>query len=206
MTHVVTLTNQFSRDRAKICAHCGVTFERDSRCTWKYWLTRAKYCSAKCGGAAHSAEAKAKRLPMRESFERWFVRSDGCWEWQGACDRDGYGAFNYAGKTRRAPVVALEIDGRKPAQGEYACHRCDNPKCVRPDHLYPGTPTQNMADAIARGTTQRGERQHMAKLTEQAVREIRSSAEAVSILAKRFGVTHGAVSMARARKTWRHVA
>lgn len=190
---------------SKDCIQCGAAFYRDKRCTWAYW-GRAKYCSSACAGLANTERAARDRLSMRDNFERWIDKSGECWLWTGACARNGYGAFSHASVTRRAHVVALELDGRMPAKGEYACHHCDNPACVRPSHLYAGTPAQNSADAVARGRVQRGERQHMAKLTERAVREIRASSAGSIELAKRYGVSCAAVYMVRSGKTWKHVA
>jgi hypothetical protein len=142
---------------------------------------------------------------MAEAFARWVDKSGECWEWTGARDKDGYGAFNYAGKTHRAPTVALEIDGRPVQPGMYACHRCDNPCCVNPAHLYPGTPTQNMEDARARGRTKRGESQHMARLKEADVQHIRSCDDSPRVLAELYGVSRSNITMVRLRRTWRHV-
>ncbi len=192
-------------DREKVCRHCGRTFSKDPRNTWAYWA-RAKYCSQDCAGAARAAELKDGRAAMKDDFQRWFDQPEiGCWEWTGARTRDGYGAYSYEGKSYRAHRIALLLDGRAPAPDQYACHHCDNPLCVRPDHLYPGTPRDNMRDAIDRRRVRAGERNHSSKLTEAAVREIRASGASVGSLAKRFGVTHGAVSMARSGKTWRQV-
>lgn len=192
------------RETVKDCAHCRMPFSRDTRNTWAYW-EKAKYCSSACAGAAHSAAADDKGSPIGIEFARWFNRGDGCWEWLGARDRNGYGAFSYAGLTRRAHVVALALDGRGPAKGQYACHHCDNPACVRPDHLYPGTPTQNMADAIARNRQQAGVRHYAAKLTDADVITIRASSDAIKIIAAQYGVSASNIAMIRRRKTWKHV-
>lgn len=193
-----------SPTESKACEHCGKAFHRDKRCTWAHW-GRARFCSRQCYGLHHSAKAAADREPMATVFARWFERTDGCWEWTGARDKDGYGIFSYAGKPHRAHVVALELDGRPVPVGAYGCHRCDNPSCVRPDHLYPGTPAQNFDDARRRGRLALGERRRTSKLTDDGVRLIRSSDASNTELAKRLGVTAGAVQMARAGKTWRHV-
>lgn len=136
--------------QSKSCAHCGMTFYRDKRNTWAHW-NRAKYCGRVCAGAAIAAAKLEKRPPLAEAFAKWFTPSGGCWEWQGAIDRDGYGIFSYAGKTARAARMALSLSGRPLASGEFACHHCDNPRCVRPDHLFVGTNTDNMRDMVAKG-------------------------------------------------------
>lgn len=181
----------------KTCAYCHRTFSKDPRNTWAYW-ERAKYCSQQCAGNAQTARLAAQRLPLREDFARWFDRpEDGCWEWKGARSADGYGAYSYKKKSYRAHRLALELDGRPVPDGMYACHHCDNPICVRPDHLYVGTPTDNMRDAKKRNRLRPAR-----KLTESDVLAIRASKEPVKALAAKYGVTHGAISMARSGKTW----
>jgi hypothetical protein len=133
----------------KNCGHCGGEFARDKRNTYAYWA-RAKYCSRSCAGAAIAAAKIAARLPRETDFLKWFTPGDGCWEWQGAIDRDGYGIFSYAGKTSRAAREALAFDGRDPGNG-FACHHCDNPRCVRPSHLFVGTNRDNMQDMVQKG-------------------------------------------------------
>lgn len=194
-----------SRALEKQCAHCGVSFAKDPRNTHTYWA-RAKYCGYVCTGQANSERFATNRPTKRAKFEQQIAKSDGCWIWTGLTDKDGYGLFPYDRVQYRANRVALELDGRPVPDGLYACHHCDNPSCVRPSHLYAGTPLENSRDAMARARSPRGERQHMAKLTEAAVRQIRASSETELTLAAKFGVSKGAIYMVRAGKTWRHVA
>jgi signal transduction protein with GAF and PtsI domain len=88
------------------------------------------------------------------------------------------------------------------------CHRCDVRACVNPEHLFLGTRAVNMADAVAKGRTARGERQHLAKLCSDDVRQIRARAargESGPALAKEFGVSRRAVLSVLTRRTWAHV-
>lgn len=193
------IDEKFLADEAKDCAECGQSFRRDKRCTWKHW-ERAKFCSRTCSTNHWAKLAADRRLPLDEDFQRWFDRTDGCWLWNGAVDRDGYGIFSYEAKTYRAAKIALVLDGRGPKKGEFACHKCDNPRCVRPDHLYPGTPQDNVRDMIDRRRANWAKR-----LTEQDVREIRGSNESKRALAQRFSVTEGTIAMVLNRTTWRHI-
>lgn len=184
----------------KACAHCSKTFRKDPRNTWAYW-ERAKYCCQECAGLANSIRAAAVRLSMADTFAKWVKKTDGCWGWTGATDKDGYGIFTYEGKTYRAPKVALALDGRPVPPGKLACHHCDNPICIRPDHLYPGTQLQNMADAVKRNRLR-----PRTKLTADQVREIRAAAGTHDAIAASYGVARATISLILEGKTWRNLA
>ncbi len=190
---------------SKTCLHCGAEFFRDTRCTHAYWA-RAKYCSRSCFSQTIKTNADVRRAPIETEFAKHFEKGDGCWEWNWLKDKDGYGLFPYAKVMYRAPKIALALDGRPAANGQYACHTCDNPGCVRPSHLYPGTPLQNSADAKSRNRTSRGEKVHFSKITEDLVRQIRFAQGTHEKIALEFGISRGNVSLIRARKTWKHVA
>lgn len=185
----------------KTCAHCSRTFRKDPRNTWAYW-ERAKYCGQECAGLAWSKRSAATRLSMADAFEKWVIKTDYCWEWTGARDKDGYGIFSYDGKSYRAAKISLQLDGRPCGEEELACHHCDNPGCIRPKHLYPGTQVQNMADAKRRNRLNPGRR---AKVTPDDVRAIRAATGTHSQIAAKFGVTPANITMIRNRKTWAHV-
>ncbi len=95
--------------------------------------------------------------PLEERFWSFvhFEPNSGCWLWAGSCDKRGYGQIRAATRgpksLRYATHVSLEIHGRQLKAGEGACHTCDNPPCVNPDHLFGGTQKQNIHDCIAKG-------------------------------------------------------
>jgi hypothetical protein len=104
------------------------------------------------------------REELLEKFEKNFIKTDGCWEWQGKMfSNSGYGYF-YMGKgwqggshgvrTMRA-AYALYIDRNIPEK-IHVCHSCDNPKCVNPAHLWLGTNEENMQDMFKKGRNVRG--------------------------------------------------
>jgi hypothetical protein len=79
--------------------------------------------------------------------------ADQCWPWTGSSDGGrGYGSFYHNGRSRRATQVAWEIWNNAPfPEGKVACHSCDNPPCVNPNHIWPGTMRENALDAVAKG-------------------------------------------------------
>lgn len=75
-----------------------------------------------------------------------------CWHWTGALNSDHYGVLRVAGRLELAHRVALSIAlGRPIGAGLWVLHKCDNPTCVRPRHLYEGTPLDNVEDMYRRG-------------------------------------------------------
>lgn len=76
----------------------------------------------------------------------------GCWVWHGSMDTRGYGQIRIDGKGRHATHIALELAGQpRPLEKPCALHRCDNPSCVNPEHLWWGTMKENTADMMAKG-------------------------------------------------------
>jgi HNH endonuclease len=126
---------------------------------------------------------------------------DACWPWKGPCDRAGYGFIFYDDRSHKAHRLAWEIDRKRKAGRWFIRHRCDNPPCCNPRHLFRGTTGQNMSEASKRGRV-------ASKLTKEAVRLIRSSPKNLSThtrLAKRFGVTPMCIYLAATGHTWKHV-
>ena len=197
-------------DSQKACKECGETFFRHKRAPGrnklsdKQWLN-SKYCSMKCAGLSLSKKIDKKRPPLKEKFESFFKKTDGCWEWTGTIEGYGYGVIDWKMKRYRAHVLALHYDGRPVPKGMVARHICDKPKCVRPSHLCIGTVKQNAEDAKERGRLKIGEDSPVSKLTEKDVREMRALNLSHAEIARRYNVSRPTAARAIKGLTWGHV-
>lgn len=137
---------------------------------------------------------------------------DECWEWAAYRKSGGYGQFMLEkGKFRTASRVSLALSGVVLGVNEMACHTCDNPPCVNPAHLFPGSQSMNGLDSVSKGRANRSRgAQHLsARLTPDDVRAIRAVPEAYGVtasLAREYGVSWVAIRNVRLRRTWKEVA
>lgn len=149
---------------------------------------------------------------------------DECWLWTGAGDGRGrYGrVMSRPGGALFAHRVSWMLCNGAIPEGMFICHRCDNPPCVNPAHLFLGTQADNLRDMREKGRSRgrqnggpirhsQGHSRHRGnKLTEVQVREIRHLWGEGGItqqeLANRFGVDASNIRQILTRKTWRHVA
>ena len=76
--------------------------------------------------------------------------SDGCWIWKSTLS-DGRAQFRVNSKYRPAARVSYELFVGPIPEGMLACHKCDNPACVNPHHIFPGTHRDNVMDSISKG-------------------------------------------------------
>lgn len=151
---------------------------------------------------------------MSTAHERFWSKvdrrgPDECWEWTAGKNPTGYGAFHpQKNSTIGAHRWALgEKIGRALRSDEFACHRCDNPPCVNPAHLFVGTHVQNMADMRGKGRSSRGARRPNARLDHATVRSIRElAARGVPSrdLASKHRVSESAICMIIRGQRWAH--
>lgn len=129
---------------------------------------------------------------------------DDCWLWTGAVNNKGYGQIRVGGKTVLAHRVSFAITNGSIADDIQVLHHCDTPKCQNPVHLFSGDPAINSADKVKKGRQAKGETCH-AKLTNEAVMEIRAATGSQREIAERFNLCQSTVSRIRNQKRWRHV-
>jgi hypothetical protein len=162
----------------------------------------------------------AARKPIRERFdEKWqFIAPTGCWEWQAGISSRGYGAFSIRSVNYGAHRISYELYVGPIPEGMFVCHKCDNPKCVNPEHLFLGTPDDNMQDKMQKGRhiLPLGEdasnailKEHEARLIKEFMKRhptsLKKRTGSTRFLADWFGVGTGLVSHISKGTHWGHI-
>lgn len=115
------------------------------------------------------ASARPTGRPVNQPEDVWRYVAvgapDECWPWQGATRRRGYGIFSVNHKNYVASRIVYEITTGMPPGSLFVCHRCDNPPCCNPAHLFLGTATDNVRDMLAKGRARppRGKSHHWSR-------------------------------------------
>ena len=119
---------------------------------------------------------KQRFKPISERFFDYVNKSDGCWEWIGGKNDLGYGRFRVGYETRQAHRVSWVLHIGKIPRNLFVLHRCDNPSCVNPDHLFLGTAQHNSDDKFQKGRDRVhiGSEKRLSKLHENDIPTIRS--------------------------------
>lgn len=177
-------------------------------------------CECGCGNPVNVVNGKPRRFirnhHIRPFVERFWIRVDrsnenGCWIWKGDRSKKGYGQLKINGTNARAHRIAYKLEHGIIPDGLLVLHRCNNPSCVRPSHLYAGTPKDNSRDLQATGyqNTNAGSRNGQAKLNEYQVTEIRQRYAAGDVsqyeLARLYSVSRSCIKDVVNHTWWHHV-
>jgi hypothetical protein len=193
----------------RVCRHCETEF---SFPTTDLNVRDPKFCSKTCSYTSRRVVVGLRDFTPKqiERFEAKFTPEpmSGCWLWFGAHNDRGYGSVNFNKVREEAHRIAWRIYCGPIGDGLSVCHRCDNPACVNPDHLFLGTQTDNMRDCSNKGRVKiphhKGEQNSSAKLTDALVRQIRAGGS-LRYWNRITGVSMTSIGYARSGKTWRHV-
>lgn len=176
---------------------------------------RGFYCSRGCANRArtdHSDETLMRRFWAKVDKAPGHGPKGECWHWTARVDGHGYGEIKVAGRYKKAHRLALfgPADLENPL---FACHHCDNPQCVRPDHLFPGESIDNVRDMHAKGRAYGGPwkgkpsgKHPGRKLTDDQVREIRATGISRRKGAVKYGVSTFTIDGVKRQTLYKDVA
>lgn len=186
-----------ARKKVQPCRHCGKPIGFPEPRPGAIRASRPKFCSDRC------------RLYSKVDMSPGHGPKGDCWIYTGALHQFGYGMINKSG-TKESDVTtahafSYEIENGPIPDGQFALHRCDNPPCIRPKHLFLGSHKDNMDDMVAKERQVRGEESPGAKLTEDQIRKIRIDRRSNRDIAEDYGVSHQLVGEIRRGVRWKHI-
>jgi len=155
-----------------------------------------------------------KRRPDHSEMTTEFITNrvdidpeTGCWNWNKTITWKGYGLTFYKKQIHAHRLSYILFRGEIP-HGKFVCHKCDNRKCVNPDHLFIGTAKENSLDAVAKGRIVSGDSHYNSKLTSDQVVQIKSMLgdSSQSEIARIFNVNQTTIWMIANGRNWRNVA
>lgn len=203
------MPKQKSIEFRRVCELCGLVFfvERTYH--------KGRFCSQKC-----HYETKRTRIEDRFWNHIGNKTERGCILWNGKKmphSPTSYGGYGLIGGSKKkgkrqgdflAHRLSFELMVGPIPSGLCVLHRCDNPPCINPVHLFLGTRQDNVADCVSKGRNRagRGEQKHTAKLTVRDVLDIRATPNPdFSALAAKHGITRGSIWNIINRRTWKHI-
>jgi hypothetical protein len=140
--------------------------------------------------------------------ERTSVNKEtGCIEWTRHTNVNGYGTLKYKRKQRMAHRFMWEYKYGAIPEGKIICHKCDNRKCINPEHLFLGTTQDNVDDKMKKGrfVASSGEKNGYSKLTKEQIIAIRDDVRPQTKIALDYGISQSNVSIIKRKQSWSHI-
>jgi DNA-binding XRE family transcriptional regulator len=150
--------------------------------------------------------------PIKERFWEKVEKTENCWHWKGCLNNRGYGQISMNGKAVLSHRVSWEIHNGPIPEGLQALHRCDNPICVRPDHLFLGTNSDNHTDMVNKGRCRNGDRKGEMNPTsilkryevDEIVHLYNSENLSQQKIADKYGVSRVTINAILRGRNWQH--
>lgn len=192
-------------DHTAVCEWCKKEFTSKV-----FRRTCSRSCEGKMARAIEDGSIKpdTEEEKITKRFDFYTDKSGECWIWIGGIREDGYGQFSINRESIAAHRFSYLHFVGTIGRGMHVCHHCDNPKCVRPDHLFLGTHQDNMNDSNQKGR-RKGSKNANSVITEDQVIEIcdlySSGRFTQPQLAEMFGITQMNIWQIVSGRTWKHV-
>lgn len=195
------------------CEVCGSDFYR----RWAKSTKTPRFCSKKCmntrvrnwnfKGKFRWARADSCEIlkNIRCKFEKYVVRTRGCWGWKGCIHKSGYAPMNWFGNQQKnAHIVSWMLHSGPIPDNLLVLHKCDNRSCTNPEHLYLGNHIDNAKDRQERNPV-RGSKHPNSRLVESDIPKILDYVKSGMIqekIAKMFGISQTTVSRIKLGNSW----
>lgn len=139
------------------------------------------------------------------------ISDKSCWEWQKSKSKQGYGQCGFLGKVHLAHRISWKVFNGDLYPNILVLHKCDNPSCVNPEHLFLGTDKDNVMDSILKNRFHRakGEQHHFSKYSTAQIREARLLKEkglTYRVISEKTGIALKSLSGIINRKAWKSVS
>lgn len=170
----------------------------------------AKFCNLPCRRKwNNNPENKIDQL--RDLLDKYTIKNENaCWGWKGPLYPNGYAQAVFMQRALNASRASWFIHHGLIKNNEWVLHKCDNPPCTNPDHLFLGTCKDNVQDMIRKGrkVVRKGSKVHFARINEEKAKEIKQLLKdkfTLKYISEKFGIHISAVSAIKNNRTWKHV-
>ena len=202
------------RDTFLCVCECGNTRKNVVKEGLRRGKTKSCGCDFPNGSLGANLSKEEYFEHTRKRLKKKILIKNECWEWQGQLNNHGYAFASWGQAEEKKKTVlhrvAYAIWIEEVPRGLCVLHKCDNPKCINPEHLYLGTKKDNTRDIKNRNrfNPARGEKCGMSKLKSEEILEIRDLREkgmTLNQISHKFDVTYENIHAICKRRTWRHI-